>query len=73
MDACTYKRLKNEFAKNIIPPPIKLYNILEIKINKNKLMFTFYLYLAFTNKKCEINKLSNELNSQTHLINNNIF
>ncbi len=31
MDVCTYKRLKNAFAKYIIPP-IKLYNILEIKM-----------------------------------------
>ncbi len=30
MDICTYK--KNEFAKYIIPPHIKLYNILEIKM-----------------------------------------
>ncbi len=47
-DVCTYKYLKNEFAKYIIPRPIKLYNILEIKI---------YLYLTFTIKKCEINKV----------------
>ncbi len=32
MDVCTYKRLKNEFAKFIIPPPIKLYKICEIKM-----------------------------------------
>ncbi len=31
MDVCTYKHLKIEFAKYIILPPIKLYNILEIK------------------------------------------
>ncbi len=28
MDVCTYKHLKIEFAKYIILPPIKLYNIL---------------------------------------------
>ncbi len=32
MDVCTYKCLKNEFAKYLIPPPIKLYSILEIKM-----------------------------------------
>ncbi len=33
---CTYKLLKNEFAKSTKPPPVKLYNILEIKMNTNK-------------------------------------
>ncbi len=32
MDVCTYKLLKNEFAKSVKPPPIKLYNILKLKM-----------------------------------------
>ncbi len=52
MDVCTYKRLKNVFDKYIIPP-IKLCSILKKCNGTNTLMFTFYLYLAFTNKKCE--------------------
>ncbi len=46
------------FAKSMKPPPIKLYNILE-KMAHNKLMYTFYMYLAFIQTRmwnhCQIN------------------
>ncbi len=35
-DVCTYKLMKNEFAKSMKPSPIKLYNTLGKKKKQHK-------------------------------------
>ncbi len=53
-DVCSYKLMKNEFAKSMNSS----YNILGGK-KQHKLMFTFYLYLAFIQTR-NVKSLSNK-------------
>ncbi len=58
-DVCTYELMKNEFAKSMNSSYKTIYYFRGGENSTNKLMFTFYLYLAFIQTR-NVKSLSNK-------------